>query len=171
MQPFLLLLTAFVAVVMQSTLANLWTWSGARIEFLPSLVAYAAFSTRWPLPLWLALAGGIFQDALSANRLGVSSLALGAVATAGFFARNKIYRNQWLVQFVVGGLASLLSSLLAWILLVLGGLGWTVSWVGILRVFQIALLSFLVTPFFFRALDHIRGWTGELQADWGTSSS
>ncbi len=110
MQTFLLLLAAFIAVVTQSTLANLWTWGDARIEFMPALVAYASLATRWPLALWIALVGGIFQDALSANHLGVSAVALGAVATGGFFVRGRVYREQWLAQFVVGGCASLLSS-------------------------------------------------------------
>lgn len=165
MQPFLLLLAAFACVALQSSLANLWTWSGARVELMPALVAYAAVSTRWPLALWLAVAGGVFQDALSANRLGVSAVALSSVALAFYPPRRFVMREQLAVQFVVGGAASLLFSLLQWLLLTLGGLGWAFSWAGLARVAQVATLSLLVTPLLFRGLDRARAWVGELRTE------
>ena len=166
MQPFLLLVASLVAVVTQSALANLLTWGGVRVELMPGLVAYAAMSTRWPLALWLALVGGVFQDALSANRLGVSAMALAVVAVLFWPARRLVFRDQWLTQFIVGGVASLLFSLIVWSMLAASGLGWGVSWTGVARIFQVALLSLLVAPFFFRAMDRVRSWVGELRDDW-----
>ena len=165
MQPFLFLLASFVVVVAQCTLANLVTWGGARLELMPALVAYAAMSTRWPLALALALVGGVFLDALSANRLGISSVALVTVAFIGSRGQRLVLRDHWSAQMLVGGLASLLASLVLCSSLAVGGLGWMLSLGGVARVAQVALMSLIAAPLLFRALDIVRERLGEERMD------
>ena len=105
---------------------------------------------------------------MSANRLGLSALALGVVAGAGFFARRLVFRDQWLAQLVIGGLASLLFSSVLWALLSVGGLGWALSAQGALRIFRVALMSMVIAPFCFRAFDYLRVRLGELSAEEAT---
>ncbi len=165
MQPFLFLLASFVVVVAQCTLANLVTWGGARLELMPALVAYAAMSTRWPLALWLALVGGVFLDALSANRLGISSVALVVIAFIGSRAQRLVLRNHVWAQMLVGLLSSLIASIVVWGSLTVGGFGWSLSVAGVTRVGQVALMSLVTAPLLFRLLDAMREKLGEERMD------
>jgi len=73
---FLILLTAFVVVFVQSAFTGLF---GVQIDLLPALMVYATLTAGMPTIAALALCGGLWFDSLSANPLGISVLPLAAI--------------------------------------------------------------------------------------------
>ena len=126
MNPFrtiLILVAAFLAVFGEATLPVLHHWLGAQVDLLPVLMVYAAL---------LAVLGGLWFDALSANPLGISILPLFAVGFLISFRRDLILRELAFAQFVLGTTASAIVPVLSILLLLTAGkqplLGWGSIW-------------------------------------------
>jgi len=149
----LLLLTAFVAVFMQSAFDLPRHLLGARLDLLPPLVVYASLTGELTVVALLATWGGLCFDSLSGNPLGVSVLPLFAVGLVIHMKRSLILRDQFTARFVLGALAGAGVPVLTVLLLLSTGqrplLGWGSLW-------QLAVTSLgggILTPAVFRFFD------------------
>ena len=151
----LLVFIAVLVVVIQSTVANVFTIQGAKIELLPALVVYCAMATSLPTSLLVALSGGLLQDVLSAGRLGLSALPLCGIAVIISSARPSLFRDYFVIQALLGGAAALFTSV--WMVLCLlaaaGHATISASMVG--TIFWVVLASALLTPLLFRVIDRL----------------
>lgn len=157
----LILLAALLSVFTGSTFQGLRQLFGAQVDLLPALMVYTALNSGPAMMITLAVAGGFFFDALSANPLGTSLLPLLGVGWLLQLRRDLILREQVFAQFVLGLLASAVAPVMAiLILLTLGQsplLGWGSLW-------QWAVMSVggaVATPVFFALfgwLNHALGY-------------
>jgi rod shape-determining protein MreD len=150
-----LICIAVLVVVIQSTLANVITIQGTKIELLSALVVYCSMATSLPTSLLVAFCGGLLQDVLSAGRLGLSALPLCGIAVILSNARPVLFRDQFIVQALLGGAAALFTSV--WMVLCLLATAGrvTISFSMIATIFWVLLSSAILTPLVFRLMDKL----------------
>ena len=102
----LILAAAFLTVFGEAAFPVLRHWFSAQVDLLPVLMVYAALSTDIMTISLLAIFGGLWFDALSANPTGVSILPLFAVGFVIYLRRELILRESPFAQFVLGDIAS-----------------------------------------------------------------
>jgi len=123
---------AFLAVFGEAALPGLRHLLGAQVDLLPVLMVYAALNAGLTAVAALAIFGGLWFDALSANPLGVTILPLFAVGFLIFLQRDLILRELSFAQIVLGTVASAVVPLLTVLLLLTVGrpplLGWGSLW-------------------------------------------
>jgi len=132
LQTILILAAALLAVFGEATLGGLRQWLGAQVDLLPALMVYAALEADMVTVSLLAVCGGLWFDALSANPLGVSILPLFAVGFVIWLQRELILRELPFAQLVLGTIASATVPVLSILLLLTVGeqplLGWGSLW-------------------------------------------
>lgn len=152
----LVLLAAFLAVFTQSALDLTRGLLGAQLDLLPPLVVYAALATNLPTVTLLALAGGLWFDALSANPLGTTPAPLVVVGLLLHLRRGLLLGSQTYARLVLGAGASALVPLLSLGVLLSAGqepiLGWGSLWQWLVLTASGAAL----TPAVFAVLDGAR---------------
>lgn len=130
--PILILAAAFLAVFGEAMFPVLRHWLGAQVDLLPVLMVYAALNTDLVTVSLLAVLGGLWFDALSANPLGTSILPLYAVGSLICLRRDLILRELSFAQLVLGTVASAVVPALSILLLLTAGkqplLGWGSLW-------------------------------------------
>jgi rod shape-determining protein MreD len=128
----LVLAAAFLAVFGETVFTAPRHLFGAQIDLLPALMIYAALNTNVVSVSVLAVAGGLWFDALSANPLGVTILPLFAIGFPICVQREFILRELPFAQLFLGALASALVPILTILILLSGGseplLGWGSLW-------------------------------------------
>ena len=138
LQTILILAVAFLAVFGEATFPVLRHWLGAQVDLLPVLMVYAALNTDLATVSLLAVLGGLWFDALSANPLGISILPLYAVGFLICARRDLILRELSFAQLVLGTVASAAVPALSILLLLSGGkqplIGWGSIWQWIVMV-------------------------------------
>jgi len=152
-QTILILACAFLAVFGEATLSAPRHLLGAQVDLLPALMVYAALNAGLPTIALLAVLGGIWFDALSANPLGISILPLAVIGWPVYLRRDLILRDLPFAQFVLGAIASAAAPALTLLMLLSGGaellLGWGTLWQWIVM----AAVGAVATPFVFSLMD------------------
>jgi rod shape-determining protein MreD len=132
LNPILILAAAFLAVFAEAAFPGMRHLLGAQVDLLPVLMVYAALNTGIVTVALLAVLGGLWFDALSANPLGVTLLPLFAVGFVILSQREFILHKFAFAQIVLGTLASAVVPALTVLLLLTGGkqplLGWGSVW-------------------------------------------
>ena len=128
----LVLAAAFLAVFGETVFSAPRHLFGAQIDLLPALMIYAALNTNVVSVSILAVAGGLWFDALSANPLGVTILPLFAIGFPICVQREFILRELPFAQLFLGALASALVPIFTILILLSGGneplIGWGSLW-------------------------------------------
>jgi len=132
LQTILILAAAFLAVFVEATFPVLRRWLGAQVDLLPVLMVYAALNLDVVGVALLAVLGGLWFDALSANPLGITILPLFAIGFLIHLRRDLILRELSFAQLVLGTVASAVMPVLSVLLLLSAGkqplLGWGSIW-------------------------------------------
>ncbi len=132
LQTILILAAAFLVVFGEAAFPVLRHVLGAQVDLLPVLMVYAALNTEMVTVSLLAVLGGLWFDALSANPLGISILPLFAVGFLICFRRDLILRELSFARLVLGTAASAAVPVLSLLLLLTAGkqplLGWGSFW-------------------------------------------
>jgi rod shape-determining protein MreD len=128
----LIFAATFLAVFGEAAFPGLRHWFGAQVDLLPAIMVYAALNTEITTVALLAVFGGLWFDALSANPLGITILPLFAVGFLIWLQRELILRELSFAQIVLGTVASAVVPALTVLLLLTGGkeplLGWGSLW-------------------------------------------
>lgn len=152
-QTILILAAAFLAVFAETVLSAPRHLLGAQIDLLPAIMVYAALNAGLPTISLLAICGGLWFDALSANPLGISILPLFIVGFPICLRRDLILRDLPFAQFVLGAAASALVPLLTLLMILSGSreplLGWSTIWQWLVMIAGGAV----ATPFIFSLMD------------------
>ncbi len=149
MTAFLTTLALFIAAALQAGLPS-WGWlGGLRIEFLPALVAYGALTLSRSGALALAVAAGLFQDSLSVAPFGVTALVYALVAVLIHNLRTSVDRDLPPVQLAAGAVTATTASVAACCFV-------GISVGAIFKILVLGILSAVMTPFLFFALDAAR---------------
>lgn len=149
LNPILILTAVFLAVFFESAFGGLRRLLGAQIDWLPGLMVYAALSAGLPTITLVALLGGLWLDALSANPPGVSVLPLFAAGLLVRHYRHLILREQLFAQFTLGLGASAAVPAFTLLLLVSVGASPLLGWGTLWQWLVMALGGALATPIWF----------------------
>jgi hypothetical protein len=156
LQPILILAAAFLMVFGEATLAGLRHWLGAQVDLLPALMVYAALNGDIVVVSLLAVSGGLWFDALSANPPGTSILPLFAVGFVVWLQRELILRESPFAQLVLGALASAVAPGLSVVLLLTLGQQPLLGWASLWQWLVMAAGGALATPVIFVLFDWCR---------------
>jgi cell shape-determining protein MreD len=153
LKSIIILLAAFVAVFLEAVLRGPRNFLGAQIDLLPAIIVYASLSSDLVTMSLVAVLGGLWFDALSANPLGISILPLFAAGFLIYPRRILILRDQFYARFVLGLSASALVPFLT--LLVLLSMRRTplLGWITLWQWFVMSLGGGLLTPICFWLFD------------------
>jgi hypothetical protein len=157
LQTSVLLFVAFLVVFLQSTFNGLRFATGAQIDLLPSLMVYAGLNGGLGVITAVAIFGGLLQDSLSANALGVSILPLFAVGTFVHYYRGMILKEASFARFILGLSASAAVPLATLLLLSNTERQPLVGWFFLWQLFVMSMLGGLLTPLWFRFFDWATG--------------
>jgi rod shape-determining protein MreD len=128
----LILAVAFLAVFGEAAFPGLRHLLGAQVDLLPALMVCAALNTEIVTVALLAVFGGLWFDALSANPLGITILPLFIIGFVVCSRRDLILRGLPFAQIVLGTIASAAVPALTVLFLLTGGreplLGWGSLW-------------------------------------------
>lgn len=155
-----ILVLAFVAVFVEASFGTLRQVLGVQVDLLPGLMIYATLSSGTLTMSLLAVCGGLWFDALSANRLGVSIIPLFVIGFVVQRFRHLILRDQHYAQLVLGFAASGTAPLMTLLILFtcgmqpIVGLGFAWQW------FVMTLLGGLMVPLYFRLFDKVYATLG-----------
>ena len=154
-----ILLAAFLAAFFGAAVNPLSTWLHAQIDFLPAVMVFAALTSNLTAVTLTACLGGLWQDSLSVNPLGISILPLFLVGLIVHRSQELILRDQPFAQFAVGLGASAFVPFLAVLLLYTMGRQPIVGWGSLWQWFVVSLIGGVATPIIFWALG---GFTSSL---------
>ena len=144
-----------ITAALQARLPTLWWLGGARIEFLPALVAYAALTMHRGRAIAIAIVAGLMQDALSAGPFGLSALAYGISAILMTTLREVLDRDLPWMQMAAGALTSMAVAVLAFFTV-------GISLATVVKIALVAAISGIVTVIFFFVLDYSRMVWGDV---------
>jgi hypothetical protein len=149
----LILLTAFIAVFVESSFNGVRHLLGAQIDLLPALIVYASLRANLLTVTALAVLGGLWFDTFSENPLGTTILPLFLAGFLIYPRRGLILREQYYAQFVLGLSASAFVPVVSLLLLLSGRqtpmLGWGTIW----QLIVMSVGGGLLTPVCFRLFD------------------
>ena len=150
-----ILALAFMSVFVEASFGSFRRLLGVQMDLLPGLMVYASLTSGIFTVTLLAVLGGLWFDALSANRLGVSILPLFMIGFLVQQFRHLILREQTYAQLVIGFSASGFAPLLTLVILFtfgadpIIGFGFTWQW------FVMTVVGGLLVPLYFRLFDKV----------------
>ena len=128
----LIFAAAYLAVFGEAAFPGVRHLLGAQVDLLPAIMVYAALNASITTVALLAIFGGLWFDALSANPPGITILPLFAVGFVISLQRDMILRGLPFTQMVLGTVASAVVPVLTVLLLLTAGkeplLGWGSLW-------------------------------------------
>jgi cell shape-determining protein MreD len=151
----LVMVTAFVAVFLETTVNGVRHLLGVQVDVLPSLVVYASLSTDLLSVALLSVWGGLWFDSLSANPLGISVLPLFLIGFVIQRYRGLILREQTFAQLVLGLAAAATAPALTLLLLVNAEMQPLTGWFSLWQWLVMSLAGAAVTPLWFRLFDRL----------------
>jgi len=148
-----LLLAAYLAVFLAACRTPLSDFLGVQTDLLPALMVYCGLSSDWATLTIVALAGGLWFDALSSNPLGVTVIPLFLVAFIVQLNRGFILREQRYAQFVLGAIASAGAPAVTGVVLLGLGQNPLIGWGSFWQGFVMAVIGGSLTPVMFWAFE------------------
>jgi rod shape-determining protein MreD len=145
----LIFAAAFLAVFGEAMFPGLRHLLGAQVDLLPAIMVYAALNANSTTVALLAIFGGLWFDALSANPLGITILPLFAVGFAIFSQRDLILRELSFAQIVLGTVASAIMPALTVLLLLTAGKEPLLGWGSLWQWFVMTVGGAVATPVIF----------------------
>lgn len=151
----LILLAALVVVFLQGSVVSMRSLLGAQIDLLPALMVYAALTSGPTMMLTLAVFGGLMNDTLSANPLGVSILPLLLIGFLLQLRRDLLLRDQAYAQFMLGSIASAIAPVIVVLLLLTLELSPLLGWGSIWQWLVMTIGGGVATPVMFYLFDRL----------------
>jgi rod shape-determining protein MreD len=142
----LLLILAFLGVFAEAVCDLPRRWLGAQLNLLPPLVVCAALRLDVLGVSLLCAWGGVLTDSLSGNPLGVSVLPLIWVGLVIRDWRDVLLGRSTFAQGVLGGLATVASTLVTLALLFTLGERPLLAWDSLWQLLAVSAGGVLLTP-------------------------
>ncbi len=150
-----ILLAALIGVFLESACTLPRDLLGAPVHPLPPLIIYAALQSNLATLTLLAILGGLWQSALSADPVGISMAPLFLVGILVASYRKHFVRQQWFVHAMLGAAASaLVPALVLFMLITLGhepALNWFSLWQWLVASAGGGLITLAIFPLLDRA--------------------
>ena len=156
LSPTLLFLVAWLAVFAQTQFDPMRAWLGAPPGLAPALVVYAAFTHRLPIVSLFCVTVGLWLDALSGSRLGVSILPLFLVGFTLHARQHLLLRDQRYAQAWLGAAAGVVVPLTTLVLLQFGTRQPEFGWATVWQLLFAGLFNGLLCPACFLFFDRLR---------------
>ena len=167
LRTILILAAAFLAVFGEAVLGGLRQLLGAQVDVLPALMVYAALEADIVTVSLLAVCGGLWFDALSANPSGVSILPLFVIGWVIWLQRELVLRELPFAQLVLGALASAVAPGLSVLLLLTLGAQPLLGWGSLWQWLVMTAGGAVATPVIFMLFDwcqHALGYQPRLES-------
>jgi cell shape-determining protein MreD len=149
----LILSAAFLVVFGQAAFQLPRQCFGAQVDLLPALMVYAALNEDIITVSLLAVCGGLWFDALSANPLGITILPLFAAGFAIWFPRDLILRELPFAQIILGAVASAVVPCLTVLFLLTTGSELLLGWGSLWQWLVMTAGGAVATPFIFALMN------------------
>jgi cell shape-determining protein MreD len=162
----LVLMVTFLAVFVQAALNAPRQWLGAQVNVLPPLMVYCAVNSEVGTLGLVAVCGGLWSDALSANPLGISVLPLFWLGLGLHRWRDVLLRELAYAQFVLGLAASAAVPVATVLLLLTAGERPLVGWGSLWQLAVVSVGGAALTPVFFWLLERLARWFAYPPAGW-----
>ncbi|MCC7518741.1 MAG: hypothetical protein IT578_06110 [Verrucomicrobiae bacterium] len=149
--PFSLVAVAILLVALQCTVT--WRWSpwGVRLELLPPLLVYMAFTVNLPTAFFLGAFSALLYDSLSAGAMGASVIPYLVNVTLFSALRPIFFRSRLSTRFFNGVIAGFFTLLLQWLF---SGKAVAVPFGAVLpKILRLATLCGLLSVAYFLVLD------------------
>lgn len=156
----LILAAAFLAVFAEAAFSLPRHLFGAQVDLLPALMIYAALNTNVVTVSLLAVFGGLWFDALSANPLGLTILPLFAIGFPISLRRDLLLRELPFAQIILGGTASAAVPVMCVLLLLTGSQEPLLGWGSLWQWMVMTAGGALATPIIFALFDWCRDSLG-----------
>lgn len=153
----LILLLGLASVFAQAALSWPRRLLDTQVDLLPALMVVAALRLSLPSIVMLALLGGLAFDALSLNRLGVSTLPLGLLGIALHQRREHILRDTLFAQTCLGAFAGVAAPLGSLVLLLTAGDSPLVGPALLWNLVVLGVLNALAVPAIYQFLHWLEG--------------
>lgn len=153
----LLLVVTYLIVWAEATFNELRHLLGAQLDLLPSLMVYTALRSNLAGVVSVAVFGGLLQDSVSANPLGVTLLPLFLVGSTILQGREYILRDQGYAQMILGLAASAFAPLATVLLLMNLDARPLIGWFSLWQWALVSVMGALFTPVWFRFFDALGG--------------
>ncbi len=150
--PFILIAGIILLLAIQCTLIHRWYFWGVRLELLPALLLYAAFTVNLPSSLLLALLSAMMYDTFSVGNFGSSIIPYITGVSLFCAVRPIFFRNRITTQFLSGFVLGFIILLLQWVLCGKWMVGWEHIWPKLLRL---SLISGVLAVAYFTLFDAI----------------
>jgi len=148
--PIILIVGIIFLLMMQCTVLDRWSPWGVRLELLPALLLYAAFTVSLPSALLLGLLAGVMYDAFSAGHFGGSMFPYVLSIAIFCLVRPIFFRNQFTTQFLSGIVFGFIALSLQFVLSGKFLVGWGHVFPKILRL---SLITGILSIFYFGFFD------------------
>jgi hypothetical protein len=150
--PVMLVLTAIILLSVQCTC--LWRWPvwDVRLELLPSLLLYAAFTLNLPAALLVGLFAAVMYDSFSGGSFAASTIPY-VISISCFSALRPIFfRDRITTQLLSGFVFCWIALVLQW---AFAG-KFPVGWVNVLpKLTRLSVFGGVLAVFYFAILDAI----------------
>jgi hypothetical protein len=150
-----ILILAYLVVFLQATFNEVRHFIGVQVDLLPSLVVYAALSGGIVTLTLVAVLGGLWFDALSANPIGLSILPLFGIGLFIQQSREFILRDQPYAQMLIGFTASALTPLGSLLILMNTDAKPLLGWFSLWQWLVMSVVGAVLTPVWFWIFDVI----------------
>ena len=155
--PLMLVVGIILLFVIQCALIHRWYFWGVRLELLPALLLYVAFTVNLPTSLLLALLSAMMYDTFSGGNFGSSIIPYIAGIFLFCAIRPIFFRNRITTQFVSGFVLGFIVLLLQWMLCGKWVIAWEYVWPKLIRL---SLISGVLAVAYFIVLDAICRFMG-----------
>jgi cell shape-determining protein MreD len=148
--PLLIVIAMIALFAAQCTLTHRWLVNDVRMELLPSLLLYAAFTVNLPIGILLSLVAATLYDSFSAGPFGGSMIPYAATVALFCALRPIFFRNRISTQIITGFVFSWIVLFLQW------GLSGKalLTWHTILpKLLRLSLVSSALAVFYFAIMD------------------
>jgi len=156
--PVLLVMALIALISAQCTFMYPLSVWGLRLELLPPLILYAAFTVNLQMSLLFALLAAALYDSFSGCRFGASLIPYVTVAALGCTLRPVFFRNRVTTQFISGLVFCWLAIAIQWALSGKALVSWHIIFPKLARL---SLFCGVLAVCYFTVLDFIARSLGQ----------
>ncbi|MDD2709204.1 MAG: hypothetical protein PHV34_14550 [Verrucomicrobiae bacterium] len=156
--PILVVIMLVALISAQCTITHRWPIGEVRIELIPPLLLYMAFTLNLPISLLLGLLAATLYDSFSGGPFGASLVPYIASVSLFCAVRPIFFRNRITTQLITGFLSAWITLILQWILSGKAMYSWHNVFPKLLRL---SLLCSVLAVIYFTVLDAMARGMGQ----------
>jgi len=157
---FFLFFMLICAVFLQMTLLNFFPILGVKPDLVLIIVVYNAFLRGSREGAFIGFCGGIFEDLIIGNYIGMNALSLMAAGYLIGFTESKLYKDSSFIAAVLVWAGSFTAQVINYVLISFSNVYINPGVAFIHTIIPVATYTALLAPFFYRKFyrSNQEGW-------------